>query len=117
MGRAARPRPERLAEKLKLIRDWLGLSQNDLISRMGLKGVLNQNEISAYECGRREPSLIVLLNIARVVGGRQGTGKILEVLLDDELNLRLPKSTGKKIKTGKNREGRGQAASRKRARR
>jgi hypothetical protein len=39
MGRAARLRSERLAEKLRAIRVVLGLSQNELIRHLGLEEV------------------------------------------------------------------------------
>ena len=74
-----RPRPARLAEKLLQIRTALGLSQNELIARMGLE--LTQNRISGYELGRNEPTLDVLLSYARVAG------VCLERLVDDELDL------------------------------
>ena len=74
-----RPRPARLSEKLLHIRTALGLSQNELISRMGLE--LTQNRISGYELGRNEPPLDVLLSYARVAG------ICLERLVDDELDL------------------------------
>lgn len=118
MGRTARARPELLAEKLRLLRDWLDLSQNELISRMDLKGVLHQNEVSAYECGRREPTLIFLLKIARVTGGRSGAGKVLEMLLDDGLRLSLPKGKRGKAAKGKGGPGgKGRSSSRTRAKR
>jgi len=65
MGRATRPRPERLAEKLLQIRTTLGLSQNGLIRFLGLANELTQDYISAYERGVREPPLHVLLQDAR----------------------------------------------------
>jgi transcriptional regulator with XRE-family HTH domain len=74
-----RPRPARLSEKLLQIRTRLGLSQNELISRLGLE--LTQNRISGYELGRNEPTLDVLLRYARVAG------VCLERLVDDELDL------------------------------
>ena len=74
-----RPRPVRLAEKLLQIRTALGLSQNELIARLGLE--LTQNRISGYELGRNEPTLDVLLRYARVAG------VCLERLVDDELDL------------------------------
>jgi transcriptional regulator with XRE-family HTH domain len=40
MGRAARLRSERLAEKLREIRSALGLSQNELIRHLGLEDVI-----------------------------------------------------------------------------
>lgn len=81
MGRASRPRPQRLAQKLLQIRTYLGLSQNELIRSFGFDGELTQDYISAYERGVREPPLPVLLQYAR-------TAKVqVEVLIDDELDL------------------------------
>lgn len=86
MGRDSREKPERLAEKLIQIRNSLGLSQNEIISRMGLTERLNRDDISKYERGVREPSLLVLLRYARVAG------VCLDSLVDDEIDLpsRLP---------------------------
>lgn len=81
MGRGIRQKPKRLAEKLLQIRFALGLSQNELIRRLGFEGEITQDYISAYERGVREPPLPVLLQYAR-------TAKILvEILIDDELDL------------------------------
>jgi transcriptional regulator with XRE-family HTH domain len=86
MGKAARPKPARLAKKLLQIRKGLGLSQNELIRRLGLDEELFQDSISAFERGVREPSLRVLLRYARAAG------VCLDDLADDELALpkRLP---------------------------
>lgn len=81
MGRATRPRPARLAEKLLQVRIALGLSQNGMIRRLGLDGELSQDYISAYERGVREPPLTVLLQYSRTVN------VLVEVLIDDELDL------------------------------
>jgi transcriptional regulator with XRE-family HTH domain len=81
MGKAAREKPERLGEKLVQIRETLGLSQNEMIKRLGLVDMLSRNNLSVYETGKREPSLLVLLRYARAVG------IALEVLADDELDL------------------------------
>lgn len=80
MGQARR-KPLRLAEKLLAIRERLGLSQNDLISRMNLAEDLTQARISAYERGAREPPLMVLLRYARTAN------VLVETLIDDELDL------------------------------
>jgi transcriptional regulator with XRE-family HTH domain len=90
MGRAARARPKYLAEKLRQLREGLGLSQNKLIPQLGLKGEITQQDISSYELGENEPTLIFLLRIARLAGGLRGTGRYLEMLIDDNLKLRLP---------------------------
>jgi transcriptional regulator with XRE-family HTH domain len=94
MGRYARKRPARLAEKLLQIRTALGLSQNEMIRRLGLEEELTQSRISGYELGTREPSLITLLLFARVAG------VIVDVLIDDELDL------PEKIPSMKKHEGR-----------
>src|SRR5215210_4381957 len=97
MGQASRHRPSRLAEKLLHVRVALGLSQNEMISRLGLSDELTQARISAYERGVREPPLVVLLNYARAAN------VTVDALIDDELDLpdKLPsrrKSEGVKIK-------------------
>lgn len=88
MGRQPIPRPERLAEKLALIRDALGLSQNELIQRMGLSDFLVREEISDFERAKRIPPLPVLLEYARVAG------VYMDAIVDDELDLpsKLPSS-------------------------
>lgn len=60
MGKQARPKPARLAEKLLTIRKKLGLSQNGLIRRLGLEDDLAQDYISKYERAALEPPLYVL---------------------------------------------------------
>lgn len=88
MGRSARQKPRRLAEKLVELRRKLGLSQNELLGRMGLADEITREEISAFERGIRVPPLPVLLCYARTAG------VYLEVLVDDDLDLprRLPGS-------------------------
>ena len=49
MGRATRLRSERLAEKLRQVREALGLSQNELIRHLGLDDLIYQSNISGYE--------------------------------------------------------------------
>lgn len=51
MGQASRATSARLAEKLTQIRLALGLSQNELIRRMGLEDELTRARVSAYESG------------------------------------------------------------------
>jgi len=81
MGRSSREKPERLGEKLTQVRNTLGLSQNEILSRMRLAEKLNRDDISKYERGVREPSLVVILRYARLAG------VCLDVLVDDDLNL------------------------------
>jgi transcriptional regulator with XRE-family HTH domain len=86
MGRASRPKPARVAEKLVEIRRKLGLSQNEIISRMGLTGEIAREEISKFERGVRVPPLPVLLGYA------QAAGLYVDALIDDDVNLpdRIP---------------------------
>ena len=93
MGRRARHRPERLAEKLRQIREALGLSQNGMIRQMGAEELIAQNTVSEYELGKREPPLIVLLKYA------EAAGVCLDVLANDELDLpaKLPAKPKHKI--------------------
>jgi transcriptional regulator with XRE-family HTH domain len=81
MGRAAIEKPERLAEKLRQIRNALNLSQNELIRWLDLTDKLTQAKISAFERGVRIPSLLVLLRYARK------SNINVEILIDDELDL------------------------------
>lgn len=81
MGRASRPKPTRLAEKLRLIRASLGVSQNGMIRRMGLTDELLREEISLFEHGVRLPPLPVLLEYARAAN------VYVDALIDDNVDL------------------------------
>jgi transcriptional regulator with XRE-family HTH domain len=81
MGISSRFKPSRLGEKLTQVRTALGLSQNEMISRLGFSGELIREEISAFELGKRQPPLLVLLQYARLVGIST------DVLIDDALDL------------------------------
>ena len=81
MGGAARIRPERLPDKLRQIREALGLSQSEMLRRLGFEDVLDYKRISEYELGKNEPPLAVLLSYARAVNVST------DVLIDDWLDL------------------------------
>lgn len=81
MGRATRQKPKRLATKLLQIRKALGLSQNELISRLGFSGEITQDYISAYERAVREPPLPVLLEYARAAN------VYVDALINDAVDL------------------------------
>ena len=81
MGKRARVRQERLAEKLLRIRLALGLSQSEMLRRLGFEDALDYKRISEYELGKNEPPLAVLLAYARAVNVST------DVLIDDELDL------------------------------
>lgn len=98
MGSAARRKPKRLAAKLLGIRTGLGLSQNGLIREMGFVDDLTQAQISMYERGVRQPTLLVLAAYAKAAN------IYVDVLISDEVDLpqRLPaklKSEGVKRRT------------------
>jgi transcriptional regulator with XRE-family HTH domain len=84
MGTRAREAPARLAEKLVQIREALDLSQDGMIRRMGVTEKITREDVSKYERGVRQPSLLVVLEYARAAD------IAMEVLVDDSLNL--PKS-------------------------
>lgn len=81
MGRASRQKPTRLAEKLLQIRLALGLSQNEMIKRLGASSEILQGSISGYELGTRTPPLNIILLYAQAVG------ICTDVLLNDDLDL------------------------------
>jgi transcriptional regulator with XRE-family HTH domain len=85
---SARLKPNRLGEKLRQIRDALGLSQTEMLKHLGFEDDIWYTQISSYELGRREPPLMILLQYARIAG------VCLEVLADDDLDLpaRLPRT-------------------------
>jgi transcriptional regulator with XRE-family HTH domain len=76
-----RPRPERLGEKLRQIRHALGLSQTEMLKRLGVEDLIAYSQISQYETGRREPHLTILLQYARAAGVS------MEALADDDMDL------------------------------
>lgn len=78
---SVRPKPERLAEKLLQIRNALGLSQSEMLRRLGVEELISYHQISRYETGDREPPLKILLQYARIAGVHA------EALIDDELDL------------------------------
>lgn len=81
MSRASRQKPVHLGKKLRQIRDALGLSQNGMITKLGLTDDISQDYISAYERGVREPPLPILLRYGRIAG------VCVDVLIDDKTKL------------------------------
>lgn len=89
MGNAKRVIPKRLPTKLRLIREALHLSQEQLVERIkdaGVFGKLDRSYVSGWESGKREPTLEVLLHYSEIAG------VWLNAILDDEVDLpiRLP---------------------------
>ena len=99
MGRRARIRQKYLPEKLLNIRQRLGLSQSEMLRRLGFEDILDYQRISEFELGTNEPPLAILLKYAQVAGVH------MEDLVNDELELpgKLPgpvRYEGSKRKTG-----------------
>ena len=80
MSRYARPRPCKLAKKLRQIRTRLGLTQTEMVERLRFRGIY-QGHVSEYERGKREPPYPVLLKYARLAEVST------DVLIDDGLDL------------------------------
>jgi transcriptional regulator with XRE-family HTH domain len=76
-----RPRPQRLSEKLRQIRNALGLSQPGMLRRLGVEDQIDYTMISKYELDKNEPPLEILLQYARAAGVH------VEDIIDDELDL------------------------------
>lgn len=81
MGANPRVRPKRLGEKLRQIRASLDLTQAELLRKLDIEGLATQSKVSEFESGKREPSLIILLEYARAVNVST------DVLIDDRLDL------------------------------
>jgi transcriptional regulator with XRE-family HTH domain len=81
MGKGARRQPQRLAGKLREVRLALGLSQSELLRRLGVEDLITYHRISDYELGKNEPPLEILLSYARVAG------VCMDTLVDDQLDL------------------------------
>ena len=100
MGTARRPQPKYLPAKLLKVRESLGLTQEQMAARLQhLKPPPQPGQISRFEQGKREPSLLILLEYARMAG------ITIDTLADDEAELpsRLPAKAGR---TGLNRGSR-----------
>lgn len=63
------------------VRSTLGLSQTEMLRRLGFEDVLTYHRISNYERGTGEPPLPVLLQYAHLAG------IYVDVLIDDDLDL------------------------------
>lgn len=87
MGTARRPQPKYLPAKLLKVRQLLGLTQEQMAARLEhLKPPPQPGQISRFEQGKREPSLLILLEYARMAGIS------IDILADDaaELPAKLP---------------------------
>jgi transcriptional regulator with XRE-family HTH domain len=82
MGQSPRPRPKRLASKLRQIRGLLQLTQEQMSEALRhIASPPQPGHLSEFESGKREPSLLFLLAVARLADIS------MELLIDDELDL------------------------------
>ena len=84
MGSASRNRPEFLAAKLLEIRQKLNMSQSEIANRLSDEKIeIKRTDVTRYETGIREPSLVILLRYARLAG------VTMETLVDDAIKIPL----------------------------
>lgn len=90
--RHSRPRPDRLAEKLRSTRQWLGYTLEEMESSLAgvKKSPPSKAHVLRYETGEREPSLLYLLEVCDVFGVD------LTDLVDDRREIELPKRPRKR---------------------
>jgi transcriptional regulator with XRE-family HTH domain len=84
VGQGRRPRPKKLAKKLRAIRIRLDFTQEQIAKRLiehRADKTLHSGYIAEYESGKREPSLLTLLAYSEI------TGLSVNVLIDDRLDL------------------------------
>jgi transcriptional regulator with XRE-family HTH domain len=78
-----RAMPKKLGKKMKQIRLSLGMSQREIVRALNYKDTpLRASQISQYEQGQREPTMMFVLAYARLA-------KVpMEVLVDDKMKLK-----------------------------
>ncbi len=92
MGSASRVKPKKLAGKLSAIREYLDCTGLELAKKLSDDRItVQRTDIPRFEKGIREPSLVILLRYAKLIGIST------DVLIDDEYDLPervdiLPKS-------------------------
>jgi transcriptional regulator with XRE-family HTH domain len=75
-----RPRPKRLGEKLRQIRDAFDISQHYMPARLGMIE-MHPGRISEFENNKHEPNLLILLAYADLAGVH------LEDIVNDKVDL------------------------------
>jgi len=74
--------PKKLDKKMRQIREGLGMSQRQIVEALNYKDTpLRASQISQYETGQREPTMMLVLAYARLA-------KVsVESLIDDRMKL------------------------------
>ena len=86
VGRKKRPAPKKLAQKLTALRESLGLTQEEtLVKVCPWLEPSARSVISEYENGKRVPSLIEMLNYAKLAGVS------VDFLINDEISIDFKK--------------------------
>jgi transcriptional regulator with XRE-family HTH domain len=77
-----RAMPKKLGHKMKKIRLRLGMSQREIVQALKYHDTpLRASQISQYEQGQREPTMMLVLAYARLA-------KVpMEILVDDRMKL------------------------------
>jgi len=79
-----RAMPKKLGKKLLQIRTNLGMSQREIVKALNYKDTpLRASQISQYESGQREPTMMLVLAYARLANVP------MECLVDDKMKLPL----------------------------
>jgi len=74
--------PKKLGKKMKQIREGLGMSQRQIVEALNYKDTpLRASQISQYETGQREPTMMLVLAYARLANVP------MECLVDDKMKL------------------------------
>ena len=77
-----RAMPKKLGKKLLQIREGLGMSQREIVKALNYKdSPLRASQISQYETGQREPTMMLVLAYARLANVP------MECLVDDKMKL------------------------------
>ena len=77
-----RAMPKKLGKKMREIRERLGMSQREIVKALNYTATpLRASQISQYEQGQREPTMMLVLAYARLA-------KVsVESLIDDKMKL------------------------------
>ena len=84
MGQSKRTQPKRLKGKLKAIRNYCGLTQQEMVEQLkkyAPRESIDTGYVSRFENGKREPTLPLLLAYSKVMGVSINT------LVDDDIDL------------------------------
>jgi transcriptional regulator with XRE-family HTH domain len=79
-----RAMPKKLGRKMRQIREGLGISQRQIVDALNYTATpLRASQISQYENGQREPTMMLVLAYARLAGVST------DVLIDDKMKLEI----------------------------